>query len=385
MALVTFADVRGHTAQIEVLRRICASAQPAHAYLFEGPEGVGKQTVAWALAARLACLRAKGNGDACGRCRSCRALVRGEHADLGLLQKDGTGIKIDQVRSALKRLRFEPVLGRCKTLIVESADLLREEAANALLKTLEEPPPDTHFILLSSRPQRLLRTIISRCQALRFSQLAPEDVRSLLVDEGHPADVAAVAAALSEGSLARARPLCHADWLQAVDEVAQFTLSLDSRPVSDAAGFVEAFSSRWAELEKVGAPDETPDEPAPTSSVADARALARGLPPAVKKKRAAPARKGRGLDREGLVWAADVIRVVLRDALLVAGGLSAHDLPHARYAEALEHLADGAGCAGILGALQACDQLDERLTFNPNARLSLEALLVQAALSLSRR
>ena len=381
MALVLLSEIRGHGAQIEVLRRICAAAQPAHAYLFQGPDGIGKQTIAWALAARLACLKAKGRDDACGRCRSCRALKRGNHADISLLVRDGASIRIDQVRETGKRLRFEPVVGRCKVLIVEDADRLREEAANALLKTLEEPPPRTHFILLTGKPQLLLRTIISRSQSVRFTSLAPEDVCAILETEGRSAEVARLAAALSEGSLARARPLCQPDWLAAVDEVSRFTLSLRAASSCEVPGFVAAFTTRWGKLPLI-------DEPVAeatgmvTSSVAEARALARGQPIPVRKKKAPakpPKRRVARLDREALVWVVDAVRLVLRDAMLVAGGIDAEGLPHGRHAVALRELAARADAGRIVRAIEACEKLEQRFVYNPNPRLALEAVLVEAA------
>ncbi len=383
MALIQFSQIRGHGAQVDVLRRICASAQPAHAYLFQGPDGIGKQTIAWALSARLACLCAEGRDDACGRCRSCRALKRGSHADISLLSCEGTGILIKQVREASRRLRFEPVIGRCKVLIVEEADRLREEAANALLKILEEPPPRTHFILLTSRPQLLLRTIVSRSQAVRYSNLAPEDVCAILEVEGPDSSAARVAAALSEGSLTRARPLCQPDWLEAVDEVVRFTLSLGETAACHVPAFVSDFITRWNKLAAI-ATQEAAAQEAPTSSVAEARALARGQPIPKKKVRVKAARRGpTRLDREGLVWAVDAVRLVLRDAVLVASGIDPEDLPHARYAADLRALAARTDARSIIGAIEACERLERRYVYNPNTRLSLESVLVEAARALT--
>ena len=381
MALVLLSEIRGHGAQIEVLRRICAASQPAHAYLFQGPDGIGKQTIAWALAARLACLKASGRDDACGRCRSCRALKRGNHADISLLVRDGASIRIDQVREAGKRLRFDPVIGRCKVLIIEDADRLREEAANALLKTLEEPPPRTHFILLTGKPQLLLRTILSRSQTVRFTSLAHEDICAILEAEGRSPEAARVAAALAEGSLARARPLCQPDWLAAVDEVARFTLSLRAVNSCEGPAFVSAFTTRWGKLEAM-VERVAEVEKGPTSSVAEARALAQGQPAPVRKKRAAaaaPKRRVARLDRDALIWAVDAVRLVLRDAMLVAGGIDAAGLPHGRHAAELNALAARADARRIIQAIEACENLERRFVYNPSPRLALEAVLVEAA------
>lgn len=347
MVWQTFESIRGHGAQIDVLQRICDSEQPAHAYLFEGPAGVGKQTVAWALAAYLACLQPRQNGP-CGDCRSCRALQRGEHPDITLLSRDGANIKIAQVREALKRLRFEPVLGRAKVLLLEDADRLREEAANALLKTLEEPSRGTHFILLTSKPQLLLDTIRSRVQALRFGPLPSEEVQSLLVAEGfEPAD-ASIAAALAMGDLGRARTLCNPDLLAVVDEVVRFVLELDRTPPSAAALFVEAHTARLAGVDG-----------------------SKG----VRAK----------LDRERLAWTLDVIRAVLRDVMLAASGIDTATLPHARYQEALDATSNRVEALDVARVLESIDRLEENLVYNPNPRISLEAEFVTAARVLNQQ
>ncbi len=345
MAWQTFATVAGHRAQLDVLKRICGSEHPAHAYLFEGPSGVGKQTVAWALGARLACLNAEGKGDACGDCRSCHALQRGEHPDIALLSRDGAQIKIGQVRDALKRLRYEPVLGRAKVLIIEDAERLREEAANALLKTLEEPAPNTHFILVTSASQLLLDTIRSRTQVLRFSPLSPADVRALLANEGIEEERAAIAAALSQGDLSRARKLSDPELLAAVDDVVRFALNLDTAPGTFAAAFVDGL------IEQLAAIDGS-----------------RGMRVT--------------LDRERLRWTLDVLRAVFRDVMLAAAGVNVEDLPHARYAESIMAMAERVRAREVADVITALDRLEDDLAYNPNPRVALEAQLVSAAATL---
>ena len=337
-----FSDIRGHSAQIDVLLRICASRHPAHAYLFEGPQGAGKQTVAWALAGRLACLQADGAQEACGQCRSCHALQRGEHPDIALLSRDGANIKIGQVREALKRLRYEAVLGKAKALIIEDADKLREEAANALLKTLEEPTAGTHFILVTSRPQLLLDTIRSRVQVLRFGGLSSDDLRALLVAEGHSEQHARLAAPLAEGDLGRARTLCDPDLVGVVEDVAAFVLRLDQVTASQAADFVETLTAALLRVH----------------GGAKARAT---------------------LDREKLAWALDVIRAVLRDVMVAGAGIDVDTLPHAMFARPLSAMAERVEPRDVAAVLGDIDHLEEELVYNPNPRIALQAALVGAA------
>lgn len=365
MALFRFSDLRGHRAPLAALQRLVARGLAGHAYLFEGPAGVGKDTVAQAFLARLACVGALAEAaDACGLCRSCAALLRSEHPDMTRIAKDGASIKIDQVRDSLKRLRYEPTVGRIKGVLVESADLLREEAANALLKTLEEPPSATVFVLVTSKPQRLLDTIRSRCQALRFAELSLDDVAALLVAENVPADEARVAAALAQGSMHRARELCDPARMAVVDLVARFTLGLGTTPPSDAAGFVDALGAQVALVGATAEAAETETE----ASTAGATA-----PPSVA---ATPPGK---VGREDLQGVIDVVRAVLRDALLVGAGQDPDTLPHARYAADLRRLAGRCDAGRLLEVVDACGRLEDRLTVNPNPRLALQALLVDAA------
>lgn len=378
MSFRTWTDIQGHAAQIGVLRRICASDQPAHGYLFEGPDGVGKRVVAWALAARLACETPNAQQGACGACRSCHALMRGEHPDLSLLERDGANIKIAQVRDALKPLRFEPVLGRAKVLIVDDADALREEAANALLKTLEEPPSRTHFILVSSKPQLLLGTIRSRTQTLRFGDLDALDIEAVLRAEGQEPDLVAMAAPLAEGSVSRARSLCDPEWLAAVDRLTRFVLGLGAGNPLRVADAVAGVGKTLEGLTLHESPDDQPLSAAPTASAAEAKALARaerkGTKVAAPKTRQSTAgARLKGLDRTGLRWALDVTRTVLRDAMLVAAGMDVSEVALSRHAEGLKKLANRAEPTSIALAVDVCMNGEAGLVLNPNPRLALES------------
>jgi len=144
-----------------------------------------------------------GGNDGCGECPSCRRIARGVHADVLLIEPGETGaIKIDQVRDAIVRAAYRPFEGRRRVVIVDDADAVNPEAQNALLKTLEEPPVASTFVLVTSRPDMLLPTVRSRCQRLRFGRLSPADVASVLMREHAYAEADAHAAAsLSDGSV----------------------------------------------------------------------------------------------------------------------------------------------------------------------------------------
>lgn len=198
---MTFDRIIGHERQKDILRRALAGGRLAHAYLFAGPEGVGKRLMALAVARVLFCTE----GTGCGECPACRKLDHRNHPDLHTLEPDGSSIKIEQVRAIQRDLSLRPHEGRRKVCLIEAADLMTTAAANALLKTLEEPRGDTLLILLSSQPQRLLETIRSRCQILQFPRQPVELIRaSLQTQLGVTDDEAHVLAALSEGSFKKA-------------------------------------------------------------------------------------------------------------------------------------------------------------------------------------
>jgi DNA polymerase-3 subunit delta' len=175
--------------------------------IFAGPEGVGKRRAAVALAQLMNCLtvrEAEGMpADACGVCASCKRIARGVHADVLLIEPTETGaIKIDQVRYGSERAAYRPFEGRRRVVIIDDADMMNADAQNAVLKTLEEPPAASTFVLVTSRPDMLLPTVRSRCQRLRFGRLSPADVAAVLMrDHEYTAADAGAAASLSDGSI----------------------------------------------------------------------------------------------------------------------------------------------------------------------------------------
>lgn len=213
-------QVRSQDTAVETLRRALASGRVHHALLFDGPDGVGKELTAFGLAQSLVCERPQ-NGLACGECSACiRAIPReGEdrpvHPDVVVLERglyepaqigrrtpESQDISIDQVRTlVLARAAFAAHEGRAKVFIVRRAEELSTSAANALLKTLEEPGQNTHFILLTSQAGALLPTIRSRTLRIRFGALPDALVAELLVARGQAPEAAAEIAKLAGGSM----------------------------------------------------------------------------------------------------------------------------------------------------------------------------------------
>src|SRR5688572_187415 len=223
---VSFSDVLGQEPALATLRHALSSGRVHHAYRFEGPPGVGKELAAFALARALVCER--GQGEGCGACSACkRAVTLSEepphvplHPDVVLLEKglyrsvlgsgasEATGIGIEQVRRVvLTRAGFPPHEGRALVFIVRDAEEITVQAANALLKTLEEPHDRTYFVLLTSRPSRLLDTIRSRSLPVRFAPLSERIVATILERRGLDAAVAP----LAQGSASLALELADAE------------------------------------------------------------------------------------------------------------------------------------------------------------------------------
>ena len=216
----TFAAIVGHEPQIRTLKRAIAADRLHHAYLLVGPDGVGKKMAGLALAAAVNCER-PADGDACGECGPCGKIARGNFPDLVLVPPPDPDadadapksardrkrqiIKIDNVRDLQAQARFAPIAGRRRVIVIDNADTMNEQAANALLKILEEPRPHTMFALVTASPMALLPTIHSRCQAIHFAPLSDDEVCRVAVEKGGMNEEdARLVAAFAAGSAGRA-------------------------------------------------------------------------------------------------------------------------------------------------------------------------------------
>ena len=220
-----FKDVIGHRRLVGLLARSIHRASLPPSLIFAGPSGIGKRLTAIAAAQALnstAPAAPAGEGgletDACGVCAACTRIARGVHPDVLVVEPGDTGaIKIEQVRDIVDRAAYRPFEGRRRVVIVDEADALVAPAQNALLKTLEEPPPSSVFILVTSRPDVLLPTVRSRCPRLRFRPLGQADLAAALVARGFAEAEARAVAATADGSLGRALEASAADVVAARD------------------------------------------------------------------------------------------------------------------------------------------------------------------------
>jgi DNA polymerase-3 subunit delta' len=259
-----FADVLGQDRALGALQAALRRGSLHHAYLLAGPEGVGKGTTARLLAQAANCEAAE--GDACGACPSCRKIARGVHPDVLVVEPErdmakagrwepkggrtpSRDIVVDQVRELVdRRLSLRRFEGRRRVVILDPADAMNHAAQNAILKTLEEPPPDTTLVLVSSSADALLATVRSRCLRIPFAPLPEGMVVERLVQAGRTPDEARRAAELAGGSLGKALARAEAETRElwsGVEEAAAL-------PADDARAWIE-FAKGWgASREEAG-------------------------------------------------------------------------------------------------------------------------------------
>jgi DNA polymerase-3 subunit delta' len=327
--------------------------------IFSGIDGVGKRRAAVAVAQALNCLApARGQAetgqagisrrtpapaaelplDACGTCSACRRIERGTHPDVILLEPDEKlSIKVDPVREVLARAGYRPFEGRRRAVIVDPADLLEFSAQNALLKALEEPPPATVFILVTSRPDTLLPTVRSRCPQLRFGRLAPAEIAdALIARHGFGEPEARALAAVVDGSLGRA--------LQA-----------------EAGDFVEVRSAAYGVLrDAASAPD-------PRGRMQSAQALGRKRPSAVSA----------GNERDDLAVHLRALGSLLREIVVLSARGHERALANLDLKASLEHLAGSYGRERALRAFTAVDRALGALERNASPKIVIDWLALQ--------
>jgi len=318
---MSFDAIRGQDHAVGVLRRSLAANRVAHAYLFVGIDGCGKMLAAWSLAEAIFC----GSGQPCGACPACRKMAARNHPDLHLLEPEKGVIKIDRIREVQKELSLRPVEAPKKVCIVSQADRMNLAAANAFLKTLEEPPGSALLILLSDTPTALLPTILSRCQRLGFNPLSLEIVAELLTARGTPAEQALSAASLAGGSMARGTAILQEGFLTRRKEIVEQVIGLTPRD----------FALLTATAERLGH------------------------------------------ERDQAREVVEVLTLFFRDVMLCrhgAGPLINADLP-----ELVTRMAGSLSTRGILERLEVLIRAGQSLLGNVNPRLTLEALFMALA------
>lgn len=323
----------GQDAAIDRLVRLATDARLPHALLFVGPDAVGKFTAARLMAKGLLCQGPKSSPlDACGECPACIKVDGGNHADLHVVTTDERQLKIDAIRAAERSLRLRPVEGGVKLLLVEDAHRMNVQAQNALLKTLEEPPGQTHIVLTTSRLRNILPTVVSRCQRVAFRSLPQaEVVATLMRERGVAEPQARLLASLAGGSLGRAMLLEDDEVISLRDQVVELDRALEPR---SARGALAAMSGATGLAEDKG-------------RFAEALALLQ-------------------------VWLQDQMRLAADPAL---------DVANADRVDDLRALAEGRGLRAVLERLRAVNETRRQLEmpYNFNAQLLAEQLCLDLA------
>jgi DNA polymerase-3 subunit delta' len=327
-----FDTILGHERALEVLTRLLEGGRMPHAMLFHGPQGVGKATIARLLARALMC-REHG----CAECEDCRLFDAGNHPDFVHVQlelrKDSKEyrkqIVIDQVRLLSSLVGLAPRKGARRLILIDPADRMTLGAQNALLKTLEEPPPHTLLILIAARPQVLVSTVRSRCFSLGFGPLRAADLAHLLETRGYDAREALARAALAEGRPGRAMELD----LEALNERRESLLD-----------GLEHLASRRniGMLQSLGAAVAGKDEPALQANL-------------------------------------ELLSGLLRDAARAASGDDSEILVHADLADRLARLGQTLGVERAAELVASVDRLRDQLRFNLNRTLVAESVLAAVA------
>ena len=350
----------------DFLARAVTSGRASHAYLFLGSPGSGKLDAAWALAQALLCGE-DGISGACASCDDCGRVARRTHPDVHYFAPESaTGYLIAQTRELLEDVALAPIRARGKVYIVDRAEQLRANTANALLKTLEEPPAGVTFILLGSSADVMLPTIVSRCQCVPFRPLSLEDASTAVEHAtGLPAGKCRMAVAVA-GSPARAveflksgdRQAARRAMVRAVDLLAHADEADILAAAKDLMGAIKAplaevKSTQQAVLEQ------------------NQDYLSRG---ALKQLEDRNKRELNARERSGIMEALASVRSLLRDALVRLASES-EPVVNEDVSDVVERIAARATVTGVTRALDAVSSAEARIARNVTPQLAIEVML----------
>ncbi len=231
---MSFLEIYGHKKQILILKQALAQNRVGHSYLFSGLDAIGKKTLALEFAKVVNCEKADEINDSCGKCSSCLKITRNNHPDIFCVDADGQFIRINAIREIQEQMTFRPMDGRRRVFVIDNADKMNDQSANALLKTLEEPTPANILILVTAKPYILPSTIISRCLHMRFNPLGIDTVTKFLLEiENMEKEKALLLAGLSGGSIGQALELNKEDVISYRAEILNLlSITKKSEPLS---------------------------------------------------------------------------------------------------------------------------------------------------------
>ena len=366
-------DKLGDSRVIEGLKHQMAGDEIAHAWLLLGPAGSGKKAAAKAMAASLNCTVQPGVG--CGTCSICARIMRRRFPDVHHISPEGSIIAVDVIReNIIPEASRSPFEGRRKVFIIEEADLMNDSAQNAILKTLEEPQPDTIFILISSNEEEVLETIFSRCRVIRLDPVPESRIVELLEDDGASPETALLAARLSSGDFDRACQLAEDEETMARRKV---WISIASR-LHNPVDAMDA-SSEILEQSRSAVKAREKYQKKEVEELADAMGETRGTAAARNSLAKRHKRELRRLEQEVFGEALDSLASFYRDVLAARRG-STESVANLDLLGELEVWAGSPiSDAALLRASELCVQTRGTFQHNANPPLQLESLLVQLA------
>jgi len=363
----------GQEAGVSLLQSALRSGSPGHAWLFAGPEGVGRRPAALAFAAALNC---DVSVEGCGECAYCRKVLRGAHPDVHLIVPEGQQILVDQIRGSATDRGVIPeasrsaLEGRTKVFVIEDAAQLNISAANALLKVLEEPPAGVVFLLVTADPDALPETVVSRCRRIDFIPLGPQAIRTVLVDHHGVDPEQAEWAARLGGNLARALRLTF-DPDAAARRAAHVALpALLSN--ADPPEAIRAAEELRAEAERAGLILKD-KHAAELDELAELMGEGRGTAAGRKRVQDRQKREARRAELDTYLYALDDLAAAYRDMLVgsVAGDETLVIDPDAN---AVRRAADP---AATLRAIEAIERARQAIDRNAQPKIQIEALFLE--------
>lgn len=365
-------EVLSGSRTIKGLARQIASDEPAHSWLLVGPRGAGKRGAAIAMAAAVNCREEPGIG--CGRCSSCQRVLRKSHPDVHHVVPEGPLIAVDQIReTVIPEAARSPFEGSMKVFIIEEAERMNDAAQNSLLKTLEEPQPDTMFVLVSDREEELLETIRSRCRMVRLEPISMDRIVELLKGQGASESEALLAERVAGGDPERAALLV-ADG--GMTERRKLWASVPRR----LTGPVDALdvAAEIIDQAKAAAKDREKAQKIEIEELAEAMGEGRGTAAARNALAKRHKREVRRVEEEVLGEALEFIATFYRDILAVRRG-AADEVVNIDLLDSIEDWTRGdASDAGLLVAAERCISARETLTRNANVPLAIESALLEA-------
>ncbi len=243
--MADFKDIVGHEQVITHLQNAIRQRKVSHAYLLNGEAGSGKRLVAEAFAKALLC--EEGGIVACGRCKSCRQFESKNQPDFKVVLREKSSLGVKEIREQVTSdAQIKPYSSAYKVYLIDEAEKMTEEAQNALLKTIEEPPEYAVFLILAARQEQLLPTVLSRCISLPLRPVSPERIKWFLMEKkGIPDYLAEGAAVFSGGLVGRAVRYAESEaFIEQRKEVLQLVKQVDSMSMAELLEAVKSFSAR---------------------------------------------------------------------------------------------------------------------------------------------